>query len=247
MTSVRPCSCRSAQRSRTSTWWAMSRNVVGSSSSRICVSWASAMASHTRWRWPPDSSSTKRPARSVVFVAARASVTARSSSRDHWRSSRWCGWRPRATRSVTVIPSGAIELCGSRPSRRATCLDGSERMSSPSRRTVPSCGCSIRASARSSVDLPQAFGPTIATNSPSSMRTSSVLDDDVLVVREGDVRARRAAVVGCRSSASSLALGDEQPGQVHAAGQPRHEPHRQLRRHQALRGDVAGQHAAPRP
>ena len=84
--------CRSAQRSSTSIWWAMSRKVVGSSSSRIGVSWASAIAIQTRWRWPPDSSSTSRSA-SVGrrAVAAIAAATARSSSRDHWRSSLWCG------------------------------------------------------------------------------------------------------------------------------------------------------------
>ena len=49
----------------------------------------------------------------------------------------WCGYRPRATRSATVIPSGAVELCGSRPSRRATCLEGSERITAPSSSTVP--------------------------------------------------------------------------------------------------------------
>ena len=48
----------SAHRSSTSIWCAMSRNVVGSSSRRIGVCWASTGASHTRWRWPPDSSST---------------------------------------------------------------------------------------------------------------------------------------------------------------------------------------------
>jgi hypothetical protein len=34
--------------------------VVGSSSSTIGVSCASTIASHTRWRWPPESSSTAR-------------------------------------------------------------------------------------------------------------------------------------------------------------------------------------------
>jgi hypothetical protein len=36
----------------------MSRKVVGSSSSSSGVGWASAIASQTRWRCPPDSSST---------------------------------------------------------------------------------------------------------------------------------------------------------------------------------------------
>jgi hypothetical protein len=43
----------------------------------------------------------------------------------------------------------------------------------PSSRTLPARGLSIRASARSSVDFPQAFGPTIAVNPPSGISTSS--------------------------------------------------------------------------
>ena len=65
-------SCRSAHRSSTSIWWAMSRNVVGSSSSRIGVCCASTIASHTRWRWPPESSSTSA-AGEVVDARRRAS------------------------------------------------------------------------------------------------------------------------------------------------------------------------------
>jgi mRNA degradation ribonuclease J1/J2 len=48
---VRPRSrFRRQTRSSTSTWWARSRNVVGSSSSIIGVPWANVMAIHTRWR-----------------------------------------------------------------------------------------------------------------------------------------------------------------------------------------------------
>ena len=71
-----------------------------------------------------------------------------------------------------MIPSGAVELCGRRPTRRATCLVGSEAMSAPSSSTVPVRGLSIRTSARSSVDLPQALGPTIAVKPPSGMSTA---------------------------------------------------------------------------
>ena len=89
---------------------------MGSSSSRMSVSWASAIASQTRWRCPPDSSSTARPARSSTPVASMAERTATSSASDHCRSRRWCGKRPRATRSATVMASGAIGLWVSSPS-----------------------------------------------------------------------------------------------------------------------------------
>ena len=72
-----------------------------------------------------------------------------------------------------MIASGAIEDCGSSPSRRATSLDGSDWIASPSSTTRPSRGLSIRASARNMVDLPHALGPTTTVNDPSGIVTSS--------------------------------------------------------------------------
>ena len=71
------------------------------------------------------------------------------------------------------MASGAIGLCGSSPSRRATSFDGSEPIAWPSRITVPAFGLSMRASPRSSVDLPHAFGPTMQVNESSGIATSS--------------------------------------------------------------------------
>ena len=69
------------------------------------------------------------------------------------------------------MPSGAVEDCGSSPSRRATCLVGSDEMSAPSSSTDPPRGLSTRTSARSSVDLPHAFGPTMAVNALAGIET----------------------------------------------------------------------------
>ena len=69
------------------------------------------------------------------------------------------------------MPSGAVEDWGRSPSRRATCFVASERISAPSSMTLPARGLSIRTSARSSVDLPHAFGPTIAVKPPSGIAT----------------------------------------------------------------------------
>ena len=148
---------------------------MGSSSRRMGVSWASSMATHTRWRWPPESSSTNRVARSDTPVEAIAAVTAVSSARLHWRSGLWCGCRPRATRSSTRIPSGVTAPCGRSPIRRATALVRSRCRSCPSSRIRPSPGAITRARALSSVDLPQALGPTITVNASSgSSRSRSV-------------------------------------------------------------------------
>ncbi len=72
-----------------------------------------------------------------------------------------------------MIPSGAIDDCGRRPRRRATSFAGMDEMERPSSTTSPCDGLSRRDSARSSVDFPHAFGPTITVNEPSGIVTSS--------------------------------------------------------------------------
>ncbi len=72
-----------------------------------------------------------------------------------------------------MIPSGAIDDCGSRPRVRATCLAGIDWMTCPSSSTRPCAGLSIRDRARSRVDLPHAFGPTITVKELSGISTDS--------------------------------------------------------------------------
>lgn len=72
-----------------------------------------------------------------------------------------------------MIPSGAIDDCGSSPRVRATFFGGIEWMSCPSSSTRPSLGLSIRDRARSSVDLPQAFGPTMTVKELSGISTDN--------------------------------------------------------------------------
>ena len=85
---------------------------------------ASAIATQTRCRWPPESSSTGTSTRSVRSVSARAVATASRSASDHWRNSPWCGYRPRATSSPTVMPSGACDDLGQQPDRARRLLRG---------------------------------------------------------------------------------------------------------------------------
>ena len=54
----------------------------------------------------------------------------------------WCGNRPRATRSATVMPSGAIETAAAGRACARPPWSGSERISLPSRSTVPEVGVS---------------------------------------------------------------------------------------------------------
>lgn len=71
------------------------------------------------------------------------------------------GWRPRATRPETAMPSDATEPGGSRPSVRAAVFAGSDPMAPPSSGTLPCAGASSRDDARSYVDFPQALGTTM--------------------------------------------------------------------------------------
>ena len=64
------------------------------------------------------------------------------------------------------MPAGAIEDWASSPTRRASCLGARVAMSRPSRTTCPASGEMTRLRARSSVDFPQALGPTIMVTAP---------------------------------------------------------------------------------
>jgi hypothetical protein len=71
------------------------------------------------------------------------------------------------------MPSGAMDDCGSSPSVLATFFAGIDWMTLPSSSTRPAAGLSIRDRARSSVDLPQALGPTITVKELSGISTDS--------------------------------------------------------------------------
>ena len=70
------------------------------------------------------------------------------------------------------MPSGTGTAWGSSVSSRANSLDRKPRTSRPANSMVPAVGVKRRASVRSSVDLPQAFGPTMTVNTPRGKPTS---------------------------------------------------------------------------
>ena len=86
-----------------------------------------------------------------------------------------------------MSPSGATGDCGSRPSTLATSRVGVRAIARPSSSTCPDVGRSSRPSARSSVDLPQPLGPTIAVKEPSVSVEVQVVDDDAVVVGQPHV------------------------------------------------------------
>ena len=62
-----------------------------------------------------------------------------------------------------------MEDWASMPTRRASFLGARVAMSRPSRTTCPELGERTRFMARSSVDFPQALGPTIIVTAPGVM------------------------------------------------------------------------------
>ena len=109
-----------------SSWWLRSRLLSGSSSSRTGVSWARVWAMRARWRSPPESSVTRRPARAVEPVASRAAATAAPSAAVGSRAGAASrGARRMAGRAVGVAAHGhhllnseaevKVELLGDHP------------------------------------------------------------------------------------------------------------------------------------
>ena len=134
----------------------------------MSVSWANAIAIHTRWRCPPDSSPTRLPTKLDTPASSIARSTACSSRSDHWRSGGWWGYLPRATSSSTRMSAGARDDCAKRPSLRASAFWFIVATARPSSSTTPPRTRKTRARARSRVDLPHALGPTITVSSPGS-------------------------------------------------------------------------------
>ena len=144
---------------------------------------------------------------------------------DHWLNHLWCGWRPRPTRSRTSSPSGAVGLCGSR-ARAAARSRGSGATRSGRRRRAaprPAVGLSSRARVRSSVDLPQPFGPTIEVTLPSGTsrvrsRTTGVPPYPTVTDSACESRA------GVDGHAETFRLvAEQEPDEVRRADRGRHQ------------------------
>ena len=203
-------------RSRTSIWCAISRNVVGSSSNRIRVFWASVIAIQARCRWPPERLSRGRSPSDDMPVSDSASSHAASSSCDQRPNNERCGYRPCSTSPRTVRPSGAVGPCESTPMCFATSFAGRRVIDLPSSRTDPSRAGSMPASERSKVDLPLPFGPRSAVKAwlgtARSIR-SMILDRPYATVRP--VARRPPPALSC----SGIPPLPHQPGEERGAQQ----------------------------
>ncbi|MNL45329.1 hypothetical protein D3C87_1679680 [compost metagenome] len=101
-------------------------------------------------------------------MAIAASIATRSASLQRPSNPLW-GNLPRETNSKTVMPSGMGGDCGRIASLRATAREACERIGCPSSSTTPPDGVINRASAESSVDFPDPFGPTSAVSRPGEI------------------------------------------------------------------------------
>ena len=116
----------------------MSRNVVGSSSSIRSVPWARAIAIHTRWRWPPDSSSTERGRRGRSCRWPRAPPRRPPRRRATTAgTTRWCGVPAAGDEVGDGDALGRDRRLRQEAERRATSLVGRRWIASPSSSTVP--------------------------------------------------------------------------------------------------------------
>ncbi len=104
------------------------------------------------------------------------------------------------------MPSGAIGDCGRIPSIVATCRVGRRWIDVPSSSTAPRLGLSRRARARSSVDLPHAFGPTMTVIRPVGWRPRGAARPRRCVVGEAEILAGER----CRC-AVALVIGHGHP------------------------------------
>ncbi|CAM5430827.1 hypothetical protein SHIRM173S_00710 [Streptomyces hirsutus] len=128
----------------------------GSSISSSLLSWASARASATRWRIPPDSSCTRLP-------WAPPSRTSSSSSSARPRRSAF--GTPRSFRASSMFLPAV--------SHGNSACSWNISAGRPSVLIAPALGASRPATRLSSVDLPQPEAPSRVTNSPGA--TSSVM------------------------------------------------------------------------
>src|SRR5581483_11438186 len=216
----------------------MSRWVVGSSSSRTGAPCASAWASTTRRRSPPESSSIHRSATCCTEVATIASLArAQSSGRPPPQGERY-GVRPINTISSAVNEKAGATSCGTTAARRAASRAEIAYGSRPASRTDPDRGRSARDATRTSVVLPDPFGPTRPTTSPgpTSSRTSL-----------RTTRSPYPAVTESRTSAGSPGgtrappLSAKQEQEEGASEKRGDHPDRQLLRRQHRPGDEVGQ------
>src|SRR5215469_14268261 len=141
---------------RSSSSWSTSRVIAsrapnGSSISSTSASWASARASATRWRMPPDSSCGRLPPKPP-------SRTVSSSSRaSRFRSPRGT---PRARSASSTFPAAV--------SHGNSAASWNIKATLPSTWSVPLVGRSRPAIRDSSVDLPQPDAPMRQVNSPGA-------------------------------------------------------------------------------
>ncbi len=91
MTTVTPPSARTRNSSKMPISCAISREAVGSSRTRVSGSWASARATRTRWRSPPERVAMGRAPKAATSHRAMAAPTADRSAAPSPRQGPRCG------------------------------------------------------------------------------------------------------------------------------------------------------------
>ena len=199
---VVPCATKPRTSDSQSAWCGGSRLDSGSSISSTSACTASARASSTRWRSPPESCPSALPRQSQAWVARRACSTAAWSAALGGPSQVWCGRRPSITRSCTSRSSPPVSFWPNQDSccARARCAQPAKGW--PSKCTSPRCG-SRPASAFSRVDLPAPLGPTTLVQRPRGSARSMLCSTSAVPRRTLKARACSAAMGTRTCSAGS--------------------------------------------
>gem|GEM_PF-4286587 len=183
-----PSAARSCSRSRVSSWAAASKWLVGSSSSSTEGSWASARASCTRCRSPPDRVGYIRSARCCAPADTRARSTAAWSRGPSAANRLRCGVRPKATTARTGCATSSGSDCSTSAMLRARSRVLIRFKGRPCSSTVPASAPSTPASRCRRVDFPAPLGPRIPVTVPGR-RLQSTPSTSILPPRSTDTRS----------------------------------------------------------
>ncbi len=194
---------RSRTRASSSSWWRMSRWLVGSSSSSSRGSCARARAMCARCRSPPESVRQARSAFASRPTCAMARSMAAASSAVSPPSSVRYGVRPRRTTSRTAMSTSVSPCCVTVATRRATSRRRIPARSAPSSVTRPESGDAAPWSSLRSDDLPDPFGPSSPTVDPGA--GSSVTSSTTIRPPRDQLTPRASSVMRAPDRASAAA------------------------------------------
>ncbi len=206
-------------RSSTVAWTVTSSAVVGSSQTRSPGSLARAIATTTRWRWPPESWCGK--ALAVSAGSRRPTWPSNSSTRSHTACPPLIVWWT-VSDSATCTPTRMVGLSAVIGSWNTMAPTSSP--SAPSNRIDPSttaCSGSSPIRARLVSDLPEPDSPMSPTRSPRAIEKVRSCSSATRPIRTDRSRTSRTCSVTAASSVIAVIGSPRGAGRSDRAGHRR--------------------------